>query len=462
VIQKKDSKDWVPVSKETNRKLFSELDVLLRAVDRFFNIENLPSAKENMAESNFFDELSAARDLILRILGIIEVIIPESRKNAYWFQKFAETKFFTDRKRDIFREDLYKQDTPEKGLFLLYDSFINLKGLVIDLLKTGNITYLSYINIGQILSKEIRENNYFNPFKKDINPEFDKIDNQEVSEIVKNIKDRDAKKHISVILVYLFRFLRYLDHIDMTTQRTISLHTSLLILMLVRSEINTFKNYTEKIMHRIAQPDLKMLLQSISYQFSMETKRVYLQELKDILKNKAPRYFRGRIENSHGILKNLAEQSIVQIAQFYKPDLMGEDVFPSFIAKIEQSLRLREDIFVLHKFLTLLKENITLPEKRVKTFESLRNFMLYFESFTFRLLRYEDYEEFVSFFREVLSFKKEQIITGDLNTLMEKIHNFTIFLETTLRHIANRTELRDKSIDIGRVDKIMNQYLSGI
>ena len=207
MIQKKELKDWVSVSKKAHIELFSELDVLLRAVDRFFNIENFPSAKENPQESNFFDELSAIRDLILRILSILEVIIPENKKNAYWFQKFAETKFLTDRNRDIFREELYKQDTPEKAVFLLYDSFVNMKGLVTDLLKTGNITYLSYANIGQILSKEIRENSYFDPFRKDINPDFDIIDNQEISDIVRSIKDREPRKHISLILVYLFRFL---------------------------------------------------------------------------------------------------------------------------------------------------------------------------------------------------------------------------------------------------------------
>lgn len=462
MIQKKELKDWVSVSKKAHIELFSELDVLLRAVDRFFNVENLPSVKENPQESNFFDELSAIRDLILRILSILEVIIPENKKNAYWFQKFAETKFLTDRKRDILREEIYRQDTPEKGILLLYDSFINMKGLVTDLLKTGNITYLSYANIGQILSKEIRENSYFDPFRKDINPDFDIIDNQEISDIVRSIKDRETRKHISLILVYLFRFLRYLNYIDVTTQRTISLHTSLLILMLLRSEINMFRNYADKIIAKITLPNLKMLLESISYQFSMETKRVYLQELKDILKKKAPRYFRGRIENSHGILKNLAEQSIVQIAQFHKPELKGEDIFISFITKIEQSLRLREDIFVLHKFLTLLKEKANMPGERAMLLESLKNFMIYFESFTFRLLRYEDYEEFVSFFREVLSFKKEEITGGgDLKKLMEKVHNFQIFLETNLRQIANRTELRDTPIDMSRIDKMMNQYLSG-
>jgi uridine kinase len=45
---------------------------------------------------------------------------------------------------------------------------------------------------------------------------------------------------------------------------------------------------------------------------------------------------------------------------------------------------------------------------------------------------------------------------------MEKIHNFRIFLETTLRQIANRTELRDKPVDMKRVDKIINQYLESV
>lgn len=460
MTQKKEFADWGSIAKKTHKDLFSELDVLLRAADRFFNIENLPSEKESLTDSNFFDELSAVRDLTQRVISILEIVIPESKRNAYWFQKFAETKFFTDHKRDALKEELYKQDTPEKGIFLLYDSFISLKGLVGDLLKTGHITYLSYLNIGQIVSKEIRENSHFNPFKKEINPEFDIIDNQHISETVKDIKDKETKKHVSMLLVYLFRFLRYLNHINTTTQKTIALNTSLMILMLMRSEIEMFKKTLEKSLSKITQADLQMLLRSISYQFSMESKRIYLQELKDLLKKRAPRYFRGRIENSHGILKNVTEQSIVQIAQYFKPDLKGDDIFSSFMAKSEQSLRLREDIFVLSEFLALFVQNAGIPEERLHIFESLKNFMSYFESFTFRLLRHDDYEEFFSFFRNIVSIKKEQVASGDIGKLIEDIHNFRIFLGTTLRQIEGRGELTGKPIDTNRVDKIMRQYLT--
>jgi hypothetical protein len=447
------TENWVSYSKKEHREIFSELDVLLKALDRFFYVENLPIPKEDLTNRNFYDELTAVRDVILRILGILEVIIPESKKNAYWFQKFAESKFLTDRIRDLFKKELYKQDTPEKGLYLLYDLFINLKGIVSDLLKAEKISYLGYLNVGQLISKEIRENSFLNPFRKDINPEFDKIENLEISNIVKSIKDKETKKYISILYLYLFRFLRYLKHIDITSQHSITLNSSLLILILLRSEINMFHNYI-KVTEDIKDKELKMLLKSISYQFSMETKRVYLQELKEIMRKKAPQHFRGKIENSHGILKNLTEQSIVQLTQFFKPDVQGENIFESFTTRLWQSLKLREDIFVLHRFLTLLEGKANLQEERSVIFESLKNFMLYFESFTFKLLRYDDYDEFVSFFNDIFSFKEPEF-----NKIFEKIHNFNIFLETTLRHISIRAELRDKDMDINKTEELLEQYL---
>lgn len=449
---------WVAQSKQDNAVLFSELDVLLRALDRFFNIENMPFSNEDIAGRNFSEELLAARDVILRVLGILEVVIPENRKNAYWLRKFAESKFMSERRIDDFRKDLYLQDTPEKGLYLLFDSFINMKGLISDLARSGHISYMGFLNIGNLLSKEIRENIFFNPFKKNMNPEFDMISNQTISKIAKSIEDRDEKKHISIIYLYLFRFIRIMSYIELTAQRAVSLNTSLILLILLRSEINAFRAYIDKSIRKIRSNDLQMLLQAIAYQFSMETKRVYQQELKDILRKKASIRFRGKIENSHGILKNLTEQSIVQLTQYYDPSISGVEVFASFMNRIEQSFRLREDIHVLHAFACLFISKADEPGERLKSFESLQNYMVYFESFTFRLLRHDDYEEFALFFHELKTIKKEMLAGPAYPKILEKIRQFGIFLETTLRQIGNRSELMDRQLDMVRIETLMNQY----
>jgi hypothetical protein len=459
MVKREGMEDWVSNSKMAQRPLFSELDVLLRALDRFFNIENLTYSTEDLTVKNFQDELITARDAILRILAVLEVVIPESRKNAYWFQKFTETKFLTTRRRDAFRENLYKQDTPEKGLYLLYDSFINMKGIISDLIRTGSISYMGFTNIGHMISKDIRENNYFNPFGRELDPEYDVISHPVISEIVKSIKQRDVRKHISIIYIYLYRFVRYMSFIDITLQRTVSLNCSLITLILLRAEIRSLQGYIEKAIRKVQNPEMEMLLKAIAYGFSMETRRVFFQELKDIHRKKASPQFRGKIENSYGILKNLTEQSIVQMTQFFRPEIKGEEIFSSFVTKVEQSVRLREDVYVLHRLLLLLESKAGKPAVRFKVFESLRKYMLYFEGFTYRLLRHDDYEEFFLFFNEINSVRKEQVQAADFSKIMERVAHFKIYLETTLRHIANRAELSDRPLDMEKVQALLKEYV---
>lgn len=451
----KKSEKWVSEAKKEYKRFFSELEALLRALDRFFYIENLPISQEDLTFKNFHEELLTVRDVIFRILGILEVIIPDSKKNAFWFQKFSETKFLNNHARDLFKEGLYKQNSSEKSLYLLYDTFLNFKVIVSEILKSENISYLTFKNIGQLISKEIRENVYFNPFRLDINPDFDIIENPVIARTVKSIKDKEIKKYISIIYLYFFRFLRYLNHVDISSQYSVSLNTSFSILIMLKPEINMFHNYIKKVSEKINDENLKNLLRFISYQFSMETKRVYLQELKDIIQKKVPQLFRGKIENSQGILKNLVEQSVVQIAQFFSPEIEGKDIFNTFSTKLHQSLKLREDIIVLNMFLTLLENKANSPVDSLKVFKSLKDFMNYFESFTFKLLRYDDYDEFYTFFNEMKVIKETEI-----HNVLEKVHNFKIFLETTLQHIANRAEIANMPIDREKTRETFKKFYS--
>ncbi|MFN3481159.1 MAG: hypothetical protein ACK415_12360 [Thermodesulfovibrionales bacterium] len=447
---------WVGLARKRNPEVFSELDTFLKAIDRFFNTDNLPISREDLTNRNFYHELIAVREVILRIVSLLEMVIPEGKRNIYWFQKFAQTKLLSDRKRDALREDLYRQDTPEKSLLLLYDSFVNLKGLVSDIIRTEHIPFLTFSNIGQLIGKEIGENIFFNPFKKEIDPDIDVIDNREVSRIVRSITDKGAKKYVSLILLNLFKLLRYLRSVD-NSQRFSSLSAAAVILVLIRSEIEVFRGYLDRSASSINDNALSMLFKAIGYQFSMESRRVYNQELKEIFRNRSISHLKARIENSHGILKNLSEQSVIQIVQFFAPNVKGEDVFESFITRLEQSLKLRDDIIILEKFLKLFEDSKSM-EDRHKVFDAMINYMLYFQSLTFRLLRYEDYEEFSSFFDKVLSLGRG-INKRDIQGLLDEVHKFRIFVETCIRQISNRAELLNIPPDMNKIEDSLRQYL---
>lgn len=442
------SADWLKEAKDSHRVLFSELDVLLRALDRFL-LDAVSG--EGVVGKNFKRELSIVRDVSLRVLSILETVIPEGKKNAYWFRKYAESKLLTEKERRNLREDFYKQDTPEKSLYLLYDSFISLKGVINDLLRNQVITHSGFVNLSDIISKEIRDNLYFNPFNEAINPEFDVIDNKSISNIVKGLKEKDVKKTASVVFLGLFRLLRYLRHIDISSSRSIPLHCSLVILNLIEGEIESFRLYIERLSTKLKE--LNQVLQSLSYQFAMESKRVYKQELRDILQKKSPHQIKGKIENSHGILKNLVEQSVIQVAQIWRPDIKGEEIFPSFITRLEQSLSLRHGIYVLERLISMY-EGALASGKDGLIHEALKNYMSYFESYTFRLLRHDDYEEFLSFFDWFLSNK-----TDDTQNTIERCKHFRIYLQTTLGHINNRSELLDKPLDRAKAEETIRQYI---
>jgi hypothetical protein len=275
--------------------------------------------------------------------------------------------------------------------------------------------------------------------------------------VVKGIREQEMGKCVSVILLHLFRFLRYLRYAD-TSTRFGSLNPSLLIILLLRSEGAMFVMYLDTVSHKGEDEGVRMLMRAISYQFSMEAKRVFLQELKEIFRNRSPQYLKGKIENSHGILKNLAEQSVVQLVSFFNTDIKGSDIFDTFLTKREQSIRLREDVLILDRFLALV-ENEGTPEKRMHVFDAMRNFMLYFQSFTFRLLRYDDYEEFLSFFQKVFALNREELKGKGFEKLNDKMRQFRVFIGTCLRQISDRAELADVPLDMKRVENSISQYL---
>lgn len=448
---------WFQAIKQERPQILSELFVYLRAVDRLFIIENLSITDRDYPSRNFYDEFLILRDLILRIINLIELLLPENEKNSYWFRKYAEQRFMSIPARDSLRNELYRQDSPEKGLLLLYDTFVNIKTLVFDLLKSQTIPYISYKDIGEIISREIRENRYFNPFSKGVSEE-DRIDNPVISRTVRAIEDRTIKKYISLIMITFFRILRDLKHVATDTSDQAVLNRGIAILFLIRSELEELKRLLEIANSRIQRADINNFLSGLSYQISMETKRVFLQELRDITKRGGQKRQRGRIENSSGIIKNFIEQAVVQTIQLFNPQIKGEDIFPAFVTKKQLSQKLREDIVVMHRIVSCVLDD---GLKKEELLESLKNYIQYFQSFTFRLLRYDDYEEFSGFIEEITRYLRAGIKGQAQPSLkfIERLNHFKIFLETILRQLAQREELQGEHLDEERIKSILEQFL---
>ena len=75
---------------------------------------------------------------------------------------------------------------------------------------------------------------------------------------------------------------------------------------------------------------LYQLYDSFVYCVPLELKKVLNTELLDISVARQADSVRTRVENSHGILKDCFQQSVVQLAQAFDPTVDGSDIFPDF------------------------------------------------------------------------------------------------------------------------------------
>jgi hypothetical protein len=166
------------------------------------------------------------------------------------------------------------------------------------------------------------------------------------------------------------------------------------------------------------------------YCLPLELKKVVNTELTDISVTRQSESVRTRVENSHGILKDCFQQSVVQLAQALDPSIDGARIFPDFMARREQSVKLREGLVVAIRALREFQE-----AKDEASAARMKDRVSEFYDNHIKYLMYRDWSGFELFYIEVLK-------CGSLGALVQIAHRFETFLATLLREVEKRSLLQ--------------------
>ena len=148
--------------KDKKDKLF-ELEVWLKGLDRFFNLENLPlNSEENPIRINFIDELAIAQQGFSRVIELSRRFLEANEKSYYQFRYYVESELLGDLARSQMLERSLVQKTPEESLMLLYASFLGLRHLALELLKLKEVAYPLFFHFGALTTRPIVQNKFFN------------------------------------------------------------------------------------------------------------------------------------------------------------------------------------------------------------------------------------------------------------------------------------------------------------
>lgn len=414
-----------------------ELEMWLRSFERFFRIKNQPlSERETMQLGlrNWSEELRLVDHVLLRVTQLCSGILTEEQVNQTRFDKYVENYLKKDDATavDPYVEKLLRQTTPESGLALLRESFEDLHVLLTDLVKISRIPYVTFAGVGKILYREIRRSHLIALLiDKKFKPVHDRISNPAIAAIVRRIENPIQRKHAAKVFLEFFRLLHYLRYADPERLEGEGLKSTILVFALITSETRLLLTYLERRVLKSLEPDtpLFQIYDSFVYCLPLELKKVLNTELLDLSVARQADSVRARVENSHGILKDCFQQSVVQLAQIFDPAVDGEGIFDDFTAKLDQSVRLREGLARLIRYVRDFQ-----GKRDEASALAVKEEISRFYDSNMKYLMYRDWSGFELFFIEIL---KCNSLTG----LHSILHRFETFLMTLFREVQKRSIL---------------------
>jgi hypothetical protein len=438
-------RQWMETAVSSGRtaELF-EIEMWLRSFERFFRVKNQPlsdNERKHLAIRNWSEELRLVDNVIKRVIHLCSAILTEERVNQSWFDKYLDTYLKKDDIVDPYIERLLRQSSPEAALTLLRESFEDLHLMLTDLVKVSRVPYATFSAVGKMLYREVRRSDLLALLiDKKFKPIHDRMTNKVVVAAIRGLESPVHQKQVARVYLELFRLLHYLDYADPVRVAEEDLKNTLLLFSLVTAEARLLLVYLERKAMRELEKEssLHQLYDSFIYCLPLELKKVINTELLDISVARQTDNIRMRVENSHGILKDCFQQSVVQLTQVFNPDTHGGEIFHDFTAKLEQSLSLRDGLAVLIKAVQEFSAKAD-EEGAVLMKASISDF---YDS-SMKYLMYRDWMGFEMFFIEILK-------TTNVSALVHISHRFETFLMTLFREVQKRSILRELPGDNAR------------
>ncbi len=423
---------WVGGLSQTGRTEFLfELEMWLRSFERYFLIKNQPLSEEStrtLAIRSFYEEIGLVAHAIDRVTKLCALLSSEDQVSQERFEKYVENFLKTDDIADPYVARLLRQSSPQAGLTLLRESFEDLILLLKELSKLSRIPYGTFQSIGRLIYREIRRNDYLSLLMdKKFKPAYDRISAEPIAEVIQRIDDRARRRLIANIFLQFFRLLHYLEYADPRRRHLDELRTSVLIFSLIASETRALVDYIQQEQERLGSDSaFPATFGSFVYCVPLELRKVINTELTELTSFKQADTIYMRIENSHGILRDCFQQSVIQLAQGFDPEIEGKRIFPQYQTHLEQSQLLKRDLLALigavHKFAVEPSEDRA---------GSMKRLISHFYDRSLRFLMYRDWSSFESFAAELLK-------CDNIPGLIQIAHRFETYLKTLLREVSKR------------------------
>jgi hypothetical protein len=238
---------------------------------------------------------------------------------------------------------------------------------------------------------------------------------------------------ITIAVPYFAKIFNCLNLIEKQFENDKPLKPTILLFTIIYENAQQMLAFLKNRLIRFGdkQTEMSDILDCTVFATSIEIRKVYQKELSDVSSIRQTPVLRARLDAAFGLLRDCFQQNFLLLAQAIDSEIIGEKMFPNIKTKLEQSLELRKDLW-------LILQDAQTAEKNITTFplERLNEKLESFSSRSMQFLMFKDTETFQRFIEE-LSRNQDQ------SELVSLLHRFGAYIETLFGQVNMRIILLD-------------------
>ncbi|MDB4941819.1 MAG: hypothetical protein JWP97_1353 [Labilithrix sp.] len=489
---------WIARLPENRREeaLF-ELEVLLKGLACFANPRNHPGVPKRAAivAQDYREALALARDGMQRVVALSRLLLGDQER-AFVFQRYLEMLLPDDGARSRLVRGSQTQDTPEESLFVLRHALTNLlevTGAVVRLPRVPFRTFYATLSVAQ---REVGQSAFFNPLAAlEFRPEFDRITNQRVLELMRQVPGEQARKLVALTILSLFRMLRYLTLLDHVVREPRPAGNVFLILSVLRSDARALTDYLRKQAgeqladsyerelfkvpasqiaaryeemlaeaHRLVA--IKATLEGIAANLRLELRRTFEHDLPAADGKASSEQLRAAVAAVGANLRPALQNAVLVLGKALGARLDEHGVFDDAAARRSLSTRLRRDVWMFAQIARAFSAKARATPTREdrwsgpSSLQFVREFLSYFDAMGYPLLRAADYPRFDAFIAALGALEETDLLDPQrLEGAVAEAEQFYVFLTELFAQIGERDELKGVPFDRRAAAEALRLYL---
>jgi hypothetical protein len=417
-----------------------ELGLWLRALGSFFQVRNHPTANPEQPEVLSRDwtvEARIARRILLRATQLSYSLLGQHTAQEDALFEVGEDAAEGISPPATFHAEALA-DAADRSYMTLAEALKDTLGVCDSLLEKPPVKMHAWVSLGKTLTRQLEQmDGAKTVMRTEQHYSIENLQDSLVALTRSVAVPATFGPDLLIIFTELARSLRRLEFIESLLKRDQPLKQTLPLFALIYDGARWLMEFIEACIARAEGLDQNIIdeLDVTNYAMLMELRRVYTQELVGVSAMRQAPTIYARVETAHGLLNNCFQQSTTGLAQLFDSSLDGARLFNTFQIKLEQSLSLRRDLWLL---LQLVKR--AEKERDRHPVSQLVARLDAFRDGSMRYLMYKDWEACERFMEEVYAARGAIELTPVL-------HRFGAYLETLFNQVNLRSVLADNAFD---------------